>query len=328
VTAHATPAQGPKTNNSAAPPRAAAPGATPAAAARRVAVASSDVAASGARAAPAALASRNVAAVVKRLGGEDLRVLEGWAAPLALLDGDGPRLLGARVSPAGRVELAAPSASFLSRLRVGLSAAGRLLLDVGGPDAWLANQQAMGGSPLFALGLGEAFSTVARVEHRLRGAPSPRAAATAASAAALGRTIAGDYSADGRVLVVWIDPARLRERAQEAGGATAVPAPARFELALGGGAGGGPPVALEHGTVFVAAAAGPTRGDGGGGGTGPSFAVRARASDPPSPFRPAPGTLPALVELRFYISAAVARRCALAGDAGARREAADSVLAL
>jgi len=284
--------------------------------------------------APLATGSPAAAAVVKHLSGEDLRALEDWARPVALAAG--VSLLGARISPTGSVELAAPSASFLPWLRDALSASARLLLDVGGLGAWKANSKLFGRSALFHLGLGEVFSTVARVEHRLaqRAAAGMDEAPASASASALASLplpaaascADGDYSGDSSVLVLWLDPARLR--------ANAVPSlagPAPFALTLPGG---GAPVPLGHGAVLVTA---PTRGGGGPGGGASLYTVEpSSSSSSSSATAVAPrgaGTAQGcslaseLIELRLYVSASVARRCMATGEGVVRREVADSFLA-
>jgi hypothetical protein len=265
-------------------------------------------AAPAARAVPAAtLAADNNAAIVKHLAGEDVGVLEGWASPFALATDT--FLFGARISQAtGRIELKAPSATFLPRLRAGLNASSRLLLDVGGRGAWLANQMHFGNSALFVLGLGEAFSTVARLEHKT----APRAAEdgeTSAATDSFGDAITNDYLCNSRVLVLWLDPACVI--VDQSVGTAPVVGPVPFELTHSGGGG---PVPLVHGTALVVAV---------GGSTIPPYTVRPS----PSSHRNH-GDCHTLTELRFYISAAVARRCVFAGEGIVRREAADSVQAL
>jgi hypothetical protein len=208
----------------------------------------------------------------------------------------------------------------LPELREALSASGRYLFNIAGSRAWAINQKRFGKSALLSLGVGEVFSTVSRLEHVANGANGANGANVANGAVAVGR----DCVSGSRVLVLWLDPARLRG---DSVGLVASDGSTPFELTLAGGGGG--PMPLEHGTVLMTGPPSTPGDDNGNGGNGaPLFAVGRSSASRGRARHGAPADDCSLVELRFFISAAVQSRCMLVRETEVRREIADAIDAL
>jgi hypothetical protein len=303
------------------------------------AAAAAPAAAGDSRPLPVALTTADAAAaaVVRRVRGEDLGMLEAWASVLASGAGStrSAAWFGVQCDQRRRLELAAPSASFLPRLREAFAGASCLLHDVSGRGAWLANHCAVTRSAALCLGVGETFTTAARVDHCVAGASSSSAEAQQQ----LRAQVARDARAGTRVLSVWLDTTRL---AGGGGGANASRASLPFVLELaaaGGGDAVAAPIPLEHGTVVVITA------DGSSGGPLP-YSVRERDSSSGSSSQSglvtsgsasgsggglaqtAAASPVRLVELLFFLSDGVLAACSASSTVDVSREVADLVASL
>lgn len=269
---------------------------------------------------PAELTFLPPGVALKTFASAALETLEARMAPLAAMARKGTPYLGVRAlkpsavakvaagtepSKYQQLDLAAPALSFLSHLTKAMGAAGRMMMLVGGKDAWLANQEFISSAGMVSLGMGESFSTIGLLMHR----------AGADSSSALRSSIAADLPSNTRLVSVFIDPRRISgvdrygdsDAEPEYGPAEDPELPFEVELASGSG----PPLPVEHGMVLVTRAPEST--------TAATYTVRERC-------RGGANMAPSrsVVELVFFVSRDVGTMCAAMSDLYVRLDMTES----
>jgi hypothetical protein len=275
---------------------------------------------------------------VKSLVSRELEEVEMWASPVAALASATTTWLGARsttwLGPGNaaasvaqlrqlsvgmrHIELQVPAVSFLPSLRKAMGGSGRLLHDVGGASASHANARVVARSPLMSIGLGSSFSSIALVEHG-GGGDDPEEAAADASVVGVGHLVAeGSFA-----LSVFVDRCCLDDSAEGVvapphGQGEATDLPFELVFAAGGRA------AVKHGMVVVTSGGSSlppaaSRVFGGGAGAVPTFTVQERP-------RVAGSREARVVELVFFVSAALETTCLLMAEAQVHMDVADALV--